>query len=338
MKRIILSLCILKLGFLASLSSVSAQESGVGLEECKGYVDFLIGREIAGTYRYKTGESKLIIWPIRAPGGIEMTRAWPIEKDRPGESNDHKHHQSVWFCHGDVIPEGIQLKHKLRGIVGVDFWSVHDGHGRIVCTKLKKGESGKNWNSIVTENEWRTADGQKILDEKRIVSLYDFGKARLWVFDIDLHASVCPITFGDTKEGCMAIRVNDKISERRGNGMIQNAEGKQREKECWGRKSAWCDYSGTIDGKKVGIAILDDPNNPHPASWHARGYGLMAANPFGRQKARFPAVQGRTDLVRLDKGEHLHLRFGVLVHTGDTESGNVAEFYQRFVQLGAKKK
>jgi hypothetical protein len=173
----------------------------------------------------------------------------------------------------------------------------------------------------------------KILDETRGLSLYDLGDARLLVLDIDLHASVAPITFGDTKEGAMGVRVNDQIREQKGNGRLVNANGKAGEKGCWGQQSAWCDYSGEVGGKKVGITLFDDPKNPHPAAWHSRGYGLMAANPFGRVESKFPAVKGRTDLVRLGKGEHLRLRYGILVHTGDVREGKVAEDFQRFVKL-----
>ena len=36
--------------------------------------------------------------------------------------------------------------------------------------------------------------------------------------------------------------------------------------------------------KPVTIAILDHPSNPNsPTYWHARGYGLFAANVFGRK-------------------------------------------------------
>jgi hypothetical protein len=325
-------LCALALAVAVTTVSAQAVEMKMG----KDQVEFTIDGQAAGIYRYGKDLPKPVIWPVYAPGGQEMTRAYPLDKNREGETKDHPHHQSVWFCHGDVIPEGIEVKQKIKGIEGVDFWSINTGHGNIVCTKLKAGDSGKNWNGIVSHNEWQTADGQKILDEDRTVTLYNFGKARLWVFDVDLHASVCPITFGDTKEGAMAIRVNDAMNER-GTGTMQNAEGKKKEKETWGLKSAWCDYSGTLGGEKVGIAILEDPNNAHKVCWHARGYGLMGANPFGREKARFPGVAGVKDLVRLDKGEHLRLRYGVLVHEGDTESGNVAEYYERFVKLGEKK-
>jgi hypothetical protein len=174
----------------------------------------------------------------------------------------------------------------------------------------------------------------KILDESRTIHLYAFGKTRLLVFDIDLHASVTALTFGDTKEGSFGVRVNDAIRESKGNGMLVNAEGATGMKECWGRKSAWCDYSGTIDGKKMGIAIFDDPANRPAAFWHSRDYGLMAANPFARDRSGFPGQKGNTELFKLAKGQHLKLRYGVLIHPGDAGEGKVADFYQRFVKLG----
>ncbi len=182
------------------------------------------------------------------------------------------------------------------------------------------------------------ADGTKILDEARTIRLYNLGDTRLFVFDIDLHASVCPITFGDTKEGSFGVRVNDVLREqpgkgKKGTGKIENADGKVGELPCWGQKSAWCDYSGPIDGKVVGLAIFDDPSNPYPACWHVRGYGLMAANPFGRSRSVFPAMIGRKDLVKMAKGDHLKLRYGLLIHPGDAAGGMVGKYYQQFVKL-----
>jgi hypothetical protein len=256
-----------------------------------------------------------------------------MEPAKPGESTDHIHQKSAWFCHGDVIPEGLDLKHRIKGVEGVDFWSEAPGHGVIACKEVGDAKSDKNHGSIATRNEWRTADDVKILDEARTIYLYDLGDARLIVFDIDLHASVAPITFGDTKEGAFGVRVSDAIREEKSKGVLENAEGKKSERNCWGRNSKWCDYSGVIDGKKAGIAILDDPGNPFPACWHSRGYGLMAANPFGRVLSGFPAMQDKKDLVKLAKGNHLKLRYGILLHRGDAKEGKVEENFVRFVQL-----
>jgi hypothetical protein len=64
----------------------------------------------------------------------------------------------------------------------------------------------------------------------------------------------------------------------------------------------------------------------------------MAANPFGRDKSGFPAVKGKTDLVKLAKGEHLKLRYGILLHDGDVKEGKTAECYEAFVRLGKRNK
>lgn len=335
--KICLSLVLLAAG--AGLALLPAAEprpaNSVTLTVKGGYVEFHVDDELVTRYHTAESVAKPYFWPLNATGGIPVTRAWPMEKGKPGETTDHIHQKSAWFCHGDVIPEGIELKDKVRGVEGVDFWSETKGHGRIVCTRVGEPKTGPLFATIETANEWQTADGRKILDETRTISLHPLDDgSRLLVLDIDLSASVCPITFGDTKEGSLGVRVNDVIAEAKGKGKLENAEGKKGEKALWGHVSKWCDYSGPIDGKTAGIAIFDDPHNPHPAAWHSRGYGLMAANPFGRQKSGFPSQRGKADLVKLAKGDHLKLRYGLLVHRGDTQEGKVAQHYQQFVRLG----
>jgi hypothetical protein len=321
---------------LAAAVPADGGDKGVQIKATPEHIDFLIGDELVGRYHIGPKVAKPYFWPLTAPGGVIVTRAWPMEAAAKGDSTDHPHQKSAWFCHGDVIPEGIELKQKIKGVDGVDFWSEAKGHGKIVCTKVGAGVANDQHGSISTHNEWRTADGVKILDEVRTLKLYNFGKSRLLVLEIDLHASVCPITFGDTKEGAMGVRVHDALRTQGGKGQLVNAAGKNGEKEVWGQRSAWCDYSGDLGGKTAGIAVFDDPKNGFAAAWHSRGYGLMAANPFGREKSKFPAVKGSKDLVRLAKGEHLRLRYGILLHSGDAQAGNVAQAFERFVQLRGK--
>jgi hypothetical protein len=289
--------------------------------------ELVIKSDLVGRYRFKgEGLAKPYLWPVNGPSGTPVTRAWPMEPVVAGGSTDHVHQKSAWFCHGDVIPEGVKFE-KVKGVEGVDFWSETRGHGWIVCTQARSERD-----RLLTHNEWRTSAGQKILDEERVIRLLSVGDARLIVFDIDLEASVVPVTFGDTKEGAFGVRVNDAIRVGKG-GRIENADGKIGEAACWGHKSVWCDYSGPINGNTAGIAILDDPGNPYPACWHVRAYGLMAANPFGRDRSGFPAMRGKTELVSLEKGKHLKLRYGLLLHMGNAHDGKVAECYQQFIEM-----
>lgn len=304
----------------------------VTVKVTKGRIEFRVGSAPVTVYHTAPSVAKPYFWPVLAPGDLAVTRDWPMEKGNAGETTDHVHQKSAWFCHGDVIPDGIEIKQKIKGVTGVDFWSEALGHGIIACVEVGTPVVKDNVGTVVTRNEWRTADGTKILDEKRTLTLRTLDTGRLIEIDTELKASVCALTFGDTKEGSMGVRVADaiRLAGGPGKGMLTNAEGKSGEKEVWGMKSAWCDYSGTIEGKVAGIAVFDAATNNPPACWHARGYGLMAANPFGRAHAGFPAVKGQTELVRLAKGDTLKLRYALFAHTGDAKTGKVAAVYAGF--------
>jgi hypothetical protein len=322
--------CGLIVTLTAGTATAQQGRKALELKVAKDDVQWLIGNDLVTDYRLH-GYPRPIFWPVNAPGGLPLTRAWPMEKTiPPGGSSDHVHQKSLWFCHGDVIAEGIASK-------PVDFWSEGPGHGKIVVTSVGKPHVADGHGVLATHNEWRTTDGTKILDEDRTLHCYNVGNARLLVLRIDLNASVVPITFGDTKEGSLGVRINDVIRAGKfGKGKIENAKGKYGEKECWGRIADWCDYSGPIEGKVVGLAVLADAKNAYPTYWHVRDYGLMAANPFGRKKAAFKDDAAAKPLVHLAKGEHLQLRYGILLHEGDASRGQVAEQYQRFLKLREK--
>lgn len=322
------------------VSKTAAQEETVSFVPAKAtmsnHIFFLAGGKTAATYRFGDDLVKPIFWPLTAPGGAEVTRAWPMRPLLKGDSMDHPHQKSAWFTYGDVIPEGVEIKHKHKGVEGIDFWSEEPGCGRIDCIRTWNYATDHNRTLVFTHNNWLTPEGKKILDENRLIQFFNYKTARLIVVDIDLLAGVVPITFGDTKEGAFGVRVADSMTEKKGKGRITNAEGKVGMSQCWGRLSAWCDYSGPVEGETVGIAIFAAPNNPLPTCWHSRDYGLMAANPFGRAKSGFPDMKDKTDkkdLVRLDRGRDLQLRYGIFIHRGDVKEGKVAEAFELFKKI-----
>jgi hypothetical protein len=308
----------------------------VTIEKGKDAVEFRAGQTVVAKYHVAPAVAKPYLWPILAPNGVPVTRGWPLEPTlpKPVGTTDHVHQKSAWFCHGDVIPEGIDLK----GKHAIDFWSETPGHGVIACVKIGEPKQlATDHAALTTWNEWRTADGVKVLDEERTVHLRDLPAGRLFVFECKLTASVCPITFGDTKEGSFGVRVHDALrTALPTGGVVTAADGTAAASPAkdnlpmWGRLSDWNDYSGTVDGKAVGVAVFDHPQNPVRAAWHTRAYGLLAANPFGRAKSGFPALKGNTELVKLEKGKSLTLRYAVYAHTGDVKAGKVAEAYELF--------
>ncbi len=328
---------------LAGLPALAADTGPVSIQVEEGKaITFKLGDQLVTRYHLAPTVAKPYFWPVLAPGNLAVTRAWPMNDALADDAKDHVHQKSIWFCHGDIIPEGIEIKSLIKGVKGVDFWSEAPGAGKIVCVKVGEPKIEGDKGSVTTINEWRTATGKKILTETRTISLHNLGGTPLLVLDIDLHADVYPITFGDTKEGSMGVRVRTSLTEKSGKGLLTNAEGKTTEgsagnkakKGVWGLVSDWCDYSGPVDGKEAGIAVFADPANALKSAWHSRGYGLMAANPFGRAHSGFPDQVGKNDLVKLGKGEHLRLRFGILLHAGDVKAGKVAERFQQFTRLG----
>jgi Methane oxygenase PmoA len=147
-------------------------------------------------------------------------------------------------------------------------------------------------------------------------------------FEVTLHASHGDVTFGDTKEGAMAVRLAEsmRLKTSAGQGHIVTSTG-VRDNATWGKRAEWCDYSGPVDGKLVGIAIFDHPQNPrHPTWWHVRDYGLFAANPFGKhdfEKLHDPSAGNLT----IPSGQTATFRYRFILHTGDEIQAKIAQQY-----------
>ena len=79
----------------------------------KDAIELRCGSALVGTYHIGHDLAKPYLWPLNVPGGGSVTRGWPMEPATPDESStDHVHQKSLWFCHGDVMPQGIELKKK----------------------------------------------------------------------------------------------------------------------------------------------------------------------------------------------------------------------------------
>ena len=293
--------------------------------------DQLVTRYVhGGTVQVEKGTgtkplAKPYFYPLVAPNGVSLTRDWPMKRGTPGETTDHYHQKSAWFCHGDVIPDGIVLKTRSadKRIEGVDFWSEAPGHGRIVCVRVDEPRVNDMDGSVnvTTSNEWRTADGDVILTELRSIYLSSKPGRHTLTVSSDL-TTPCGVTFGDTKEGSFGVRIRDDfaLAHKGGTGEVTSSDGKSAKAGAkdnlpmWGQLAEWHDYSGTVGGKTAGLTVREAATNPERAAWHTRAYGLMAANPFGRDKSGFPGRKGQTDLVKLANGDTLTLAYTLHLH------------------------
>ncbi len=254
------------------------------------------------------------LYPVYGPGGQALTRNWPMS-EAEGEEQDHPHHRSLWFAHGAVGPAASSKRH--------DFWTGRDG-AAIVHREILAAESGAV-GVLRTSNSWIAPGGDKVLSEERTMTFqagaFDTGQAwRAIDFDVRLRATGAAVVLGDTKEGTMAIRVAPTLRHQGDNaaGAMRNNEGVEGA-AVWGKRAAWVHYSGPVDGKPVGIAIFDHPENfRYPTWWHARAYGLFAANPFGVHD--FEKAEKGTGDWTIPAGGELRLRYRLLFHDGEVSA------------------
>jgi hypothetical protein len=195
-------------------------------------------------------------------------------------------------------------------------------------------QSGPEVGIIRSSNKLVGNDGKVVCTDERTFRFYNRSTQRLFDFEITLRATEGPITFGDTKEGTMAIRLAESMrlkgpKNKPGQGHIVNSEG-VRDDETWGKRARWCDYYGPVGEKIVGVAIFDHPNNPHyPTWWHVRDYGLFAANPFGvHDFEKKPAGSGN---FTVPNGSSVTFRYRIYLHDGDEKQADVAGQYQQYL-------
>ena len=213
---------------------------------------------------------------------------------------------------------------------GVDFWSERTGSGRIIHQSFEEMSGGEIFGVLRTRSEWQARKGEKLLDDERSYRFFQaLQGARIVDFKVTLTASgEDDVTFGDTKEGTFGIRVAGTMKEMSG-GTLINSSGLIGEKNSWGKPAEWVDYSGLVDDRPFGVAILDRPSSfRHPTHWHIRGYGLLAANPFGYRY--FYRGQGKDGRHDLKKGESITFSYRVIFHRGNHETAALGECYQGF--------
>jgi hypothetical protein len=276
------------------------------------FTDYIISADAAKPYLH----------PLRTASGRQITRSFPMDLVE-GEKRDHPHHRGLWFSHGDVN--------------GYDFWAneksqqgVGKGRGEIKVVKVTALKSGKKQGTVSTLQDWIDGTGKRLLTEARTMTFYsEAGGLRTIDFDITLTAAE-KVEFGDTKEGVFAIRLRRELEEE-ATGTMTNAEGAQKEKNVWGKRSPWVDYVGTLEGNQVGVAILDHPANPrHPTYWHSRAYGLFASNIFGiKDFTRDKTATGGA--MTMNPGESARFRFRVIIHEG--QPLDVAAAWKKFAAL-----
>ena len=307
--------------WLSLAAAAVAADGGVKITEQEDRLRVELNGELFTEYHFK-GAPHVYFYPLIGPGGVNMTRHYPMKQDSEGEDHDHGHHRSLWYSHGAVN--------------GIDFWAETPKAGKIVHDKFLEVKAGKDSGVIRSANKWIAPDGTITCTDERLFRVYARPKnERLFDFEVTIRAADQELVLGDTKEGTMAVRLAEtmrltpnKFNQAKPTGNIVLSTGVTG-KDTWGKQAPWCDYSGPVEGKTLGVAIFDHPSNPrHPTWWHVRDYGLFAANPFGVHDFE-KKPQGTGDL-KVEAGKSITFKYRFYVHEGDEKRGKVAEHYAEY--------
>lgn len=318
-------------GLAASAVGQSARGVHVVTDEAHRRVDVTIDGKPFTSYIWPTSLKKPVLYPLIDADQVTVTRGYPLEL-RAGERVDHPHQAGLWFNYGDVN--------------GFDFWNNSDAikpedrgkmgsiqHARVVSTK-----SGRERGELVVDSDWIAGDGKEILKQTTRYTFSRRDHARV----IDLAVTLTAMdraVFHDDKEGVLGLRVARWLeSPDEKGGVFMDAHGNPTQVDAapvdaanpasgvyltsegakgaaaWGTRGRWCALTGHSGDHTAEIAMFDHPGNPgYPTYWHARGYGLFAANPLGRSV--FDAKQAPFNFT-LEKGQAATFRYRVALYSG----------------------
>ncbi len=282
------------------ITSVRAQSNTIQIthNEAKKQVTVTVDGKPFTAYIYPGPAvlKKPVLYPIMSAGGNFITRGWPLDP-RPNERTDHPHHVGMWFNYGDVN--------------GHDFWnnsneispSFKGPFGTIVHTGVKSMKGGKGKGVLIVTSDWLDKDGKAMLQETTTYNFMASADNRTIERVSTLKAMGKDVEFKDNKEGMIALRVARQLeqpstkpevfTDAQGiatkvpmlnnegvTGLYHGSEGVEGD-AVWGTRAKWVKLTGKINTETLSVALIDNPQNiGYPTYWHARGYGLFAANPL----------------------------------------------------------
>jgi hypothetical protein len=299
-------------------------------------IDVMVSGKLFTSYRWPENVYKPILYPVCASTGTEVTRGFPINP-KEGERDDHIHQVGIWLNYGNVN--------------GLDFWGngyrgfKEPNGGVIKHISVEKSAGGTGEGVLITRESWIRPNGKELLSERTEFTF--IAKDNLRIIDrvTTLTATDTVVVMKDTKEGMFGIRVarplempvNEKVALLDASGKpsavkvnaAAGATGNYLSSEgltgdaVWGTRAKWMELNGQIGEEKISLVICDHPKNQsYPTYWHARGYGLFAANPFGWSDF----TKGKETLgFKLEKGKSVIFRYRVIVSSGNHLTGKEIE-------------
>lgn len=323
------TICItLMLSIMGASSRAQTQAVKVVKSAKENKIDVIIGDKLFTSLMYPNTLEKPVLYPLNAANGTDITRGFPLNT-KPGDPNDHPHHIGLWFNYENVN--------------GLDFWNnsyaipenKKSQYGWIKTDRILQATGGSTKGTIAYHANWTNQANDVLLEETTSLEFSGTANSRIIDRVTTLKANT-EVTFNDAKDGMLGIRLahelqipttkDETFTDSKGivtvvkggtdkipTGNYLTSEGKQGD-AAWSTRGKWCMIYGKMGADSISVAIIDNPKNPnYPTFWHARGYGLFAANPLGEKI--FTNGKSAKNL-KLQKGESVTFRYRIVVNGG----------------------
>jgi hypothetical protein len=311
-----------------ALCSALLTGASVKLERSPHQIEVTVDGKPFTTYYFDPAIAKPYLMPLRTASGSVVTRDFPVKNDTskgdPKASAFEPHQRPLYFGHGDMD--------------GLDFWQEptfdhyysdhgHQAYGHMIFKSVEQVSSVEDAATIRARFTLNDPSNRVIAEETQSFTFRGDSQTRMIDCEFVLYATAGPLDIGDTKEGTFGIRLTPELSAPL--GQMLNSNGARGEKAIWGKPADWVDYEGMISGKPVGIAVFDSPSSfRHPTTWHARAYGLFAANPFGARE--FTGDPSKDGSWSVPEGKSVTFRYRVLIHEGEFGPAEIAAAYSKY--------
>ena len=347
MSKIRFTLFFIFISFSSLLNAQNNNKFKIVNNDSEKKIDILIDGKLFTSYIYNDEIpvlKKPVLFPIISAMGDTITRGYPLAP-RKGERIDHPHQIGLWFNYGDVN--------------GLDFWNnsnaipetQSDKMGTIILQDIIFEKESDNKAELIVSSNWINHKGEILLEEITHFIFRSENNSRTIDRITKLSALDNDVFFNDNKEGMMGLRVARQLelptnqpitlTDSHGNktevavldnsnvtGNYINSDGIEGN-DAWGKRAKWVALSGNINSHDVSIVIFDNPENiGFPTYWHARDYGLFAANPLGQKIFS----EGKEELnYKLDAGDSVTFKYRILIQNEKIDKAKCDEKYEEFI-------
>jgi hypothetical protein len=332
---------LVRVAVAIGLASAAVMAASVELKRGEDQTDVTVGGKPFTTYYFHKDVAKAFLMPLRTPSGVIVSRPFPVFNDV--SMADRKlpgfepHQRPLYFSHGDIN--------------GLDFWSEAvfnsasarpdakqpaaprpvRAYGHMTLMKLEEVKDGPDSGTIRARFSLEDSNNRVLGEETQTYTFRGDDRTRTIDCEYVFYALGNPIVFGDTKEGTFAVRLNAELSTPHDH--MLNSRGAVGEPAIWGKPAEWVNYSGTVSGKTVGVVAFEHPSSfRHPTTWHARAYGLLAANPFAARE--FTSDDKQDGSWTVPERKTITFRYRVVIYDGEFTPAQLADMYKQYAAGG----